>query len=107
MALVPPEERGGREVRGREVEGVLVNAIATIRDVMTRAAEGDDSWILWASTIGISFAITQTGAIALGVDGELASELTNALRLELAPDPHKTGHARQDAPRDAPVRGAR
>jgi len=37
--------------------------IATIRDVMTKAAEGDDPWILSAGTIDISFAITQTGTI--------------------------------------------
>jgi hypothetical protein len=32
-------------------------------------------------------AITQTGTISLGVDGELASELTHTLRLALAPGP--------------------
>ena len=62
-----------------------MNAIATIRDVMTKAAEGDDPWVLSASTIDISFAITQTGTISLGVDGELADELTHTLRLGLAP----------------------
>ena len=64
-----------------------MNAIATIRDVMTKAAEGDDPWVLSASTIDISFAITQTGTISLGVDGELANELTHTLRLGLAPNP--------------------
>jgi Trypsin-co-occurring domain 2 len=86
ITLVPPEERDSRQVRG-EVEEVLVNAIATIRDVMTHAAEGDDPWLLSASTIDISFAITQTGTISLGVDGELANELTHTLRLGLAPAP--------------------
>ena len=62
-----------------------MNAIATIRDVMTQAAEGDDPWVLSAGTIDISFAITQTGTISLGVDGELADELTHTLRLVLAP----------------------
>ena len=64
-----------------------MNAIATIRDVMTKAAEGDDPWVLSASTIDISFAITQTGTISLGVDGELANELTHTLRLGLTPAP--------------------
>lgn len=86
ITLVPPEERDARQVRG-EVEEVLVNAIATIRDVMTQAAEGDDPWFLSASTIDISFAITQTGTISLGVDGELGNELTHTLRLGLAPAP--------------------
>jgi hypothetical protein len=85
ITLVPPEERDTRQVRG-EVEEVLVSAIATIRDVMAQAAEGDDPWILSTSTIDIAFAITQTGTISLGVDGELANELTHTLRLGLAPD---------------------
>ena len=87
ITLVPPEDGDTRQVRGGEVEEILVNAIATIRDVVTRAAEGDDPWILSASTIDISFAITQTGSISLGADGELANELTHTLRLGLAPGP--------------------
>jgi len=85
ITLVPPKERVTRQVRGGDVEDVLVNAIATIRDVMTRAAEGDDPWVLSASTIDISFAITQAGTISLGVDGELSDEVTQILRLGLAP----------------------
>ena len=37
ITLVPPEEPATRQVRGGEVEDVLVNAIATIRDVMSAA----------------------------------------------------------------------
>jgi hypothetical protein len=85
IALVPPEDRDTRQVRGGEVEDVLVNAIATVRDVMTKAAEGDDPWVLSAGTIDIYFGITQTGTISLGVNGELANELTQTLRLGLAP----------------------
>ena len=84
ITLVPPEERGTRQVRGGEVADVLVKAIATIRDAVTKAAEGDDPWVLSAGTIDISFAITQTGTISLGADGELANELTHTLRLGLA-----------------------
>ncbi len=85
MTLVPPEERLTRQVRSGGVEDVLVNAIGTIRDVMAKAAEGDDPWVLSMSIIDISFAITETGTISLGFDGELASELTHTLRLGLTP----------------------
>jgi hypothetical protein len=87
ITLVPPEERATRQVRSGDVEEVLVNAIATIRDVTAKAAEGDDPWVLSASTIDICFAITQTGTISLGVNGELANELNHTLRLGLAPGP--------------------
>ena len=82
---IEAKEGATRQVRGGEVQDVLVSAIATIRDVVTKAADGDDPWILSESTIDISFAITQTGTISLGVDGELANELTHTLRLGLAP----------------------
>jgi hypothetical protein len=91
ITLVPPEEQAARQVRGGDVEEALVNAIATIRDVMTKAAEGDDPWLLSAGTVDISFAITQTGTISLGVNGELANELTHTLRLGLAPGPANAG----------------
>jgi hypothetical protein len=85
ITLVPPEERSGRQVRGGDVETVLVNAIATIRNVMTSAAKGEDPWILSASNIDIAFAITRTGSISLGIDGELTDEITHTLRLGLVP----------------------
>ena len=87
ITLVPPAEQAARQVRGGEVQDILVDAITTIRDVMRSAAGGDDPWILSTSTVDISFAITQTGTISLGVDGELANELTHTLRLGLAPEP--------------------
>jgi len=86
ITLVPPKDEQTRQVRGGDVEAVLVNAIETIRDAMTKAAEGDDPWILSDSTIDISFAITQAGAISLGADGELTNELTHQLRLGLTRD---------------------
>lgn len=86
ITLVPPEDRDTRQVRGgEEVQQVLIDAIATIRDVMTKAAEGDDPWVLSAGTIDISFAITQTGTITLGINGELTDEVMHTLRLGLAP----------------------
>jgi hypothetical protein len=44
---------------------------------------GEDPWALSAGIIDISFAITETGTISLGADGEL----TNTLRLTVAPAP--------------------
>lgn len=85
ITLVPPEERETRQVRGGDVEAVLVNAIAAVRDAVTGAAEGDDPWELSESAVDISFAITQTGTISVGADGELVDELTHTLRLRLAP----------------------
>jgi hypothetical protein len=85
VTLVPPKEPAGYSVRGEEVETVLVNAITTVREIMASAAEGDDPWVLSTGKFDISFAITQTGAISLGVDGELANELTHTLRLGLVP----------------------
>ena len=46
ITLVPPEERATRQVRGGEVEEILVNAIATVRAVVAQAAAGDDPWVL-------------------------------------------------------------
>ena len=87
ITLVPPDEPAHRQVREGEVQDVLVNAITTVRDVIRSAADGDDPWILSESTVDISFAITQTGSISLGVDSDLTNELTNTLRLGLAPNP--------------------
>jgi hypothetical protein len=67
------------------VETALVEAISTIRQAMVSAAGGDDPWVLSEGTVDISFAITKTGTISIGADGELASELTNTLRLVLLP----------------------
>jgi hypothetical protein len=85
ITLVPPQERPRREVRGGDVEQILVQAITTIRDVMASAAAGDDPWVLETSQVDISFAVTKTGSISLGAEGELASEVTNTLRLGLVP----------------------
>ena len=85
IGLVPPEGRADRQVREGDVEDVLVRAISTIRDVMTKAAEGEDPWVLSSGKVDISFAITKTGSISLGVDGELADELTHTLCISLTP----------------------
>lgn len=87
ITLVPPEETG-RQVRGGEdVEDALVNAIEAVRAVTARAAGGDDPWILSEGSVDIAFAVTKTGTISLGADGELSGELTHTLRLRFAPSP--------------------
>jgi hypothetical protein len=58
ITLVPPHEPPTRQVRGGEVQEVLVDAITTIRDVVRSAAGGDDPWILSTSSVDISFAVT-------------------------------------------------
>lgn len=60
-----------------------MKAITVIRDVMTSAAVGDDPWVLASSSVDITFAITRTGTISLGIDGEFGDEVTQTLRLGL------------------------
>jgi hypothetical protein len=84
ITLVPPDLRKTRRVRTGEIAEALVSAITTIRGVMTKAAEGDDPWVLETGTVDLSFAITKTGTISLGIDGELEHDLTQTLRLGLA-----------------------
>jgi hypothetical protein len=50
-----------------------------------RRCGGNDPWILSEGIIDISFAITATGTITLGIDGELSDEITHTLRLRLTP----------------------
>ena len=54
---------------------------------MASAAAGKDPWVLSDSMIDISFAITETGTISLGAEGELANEITQTFRLGLGPGP--------------------
>ena len=84
ITLKPPD-RPTRAVRGGNVEDALVDAIVTIRQAMAHAAAGDDPWALSAGTVDISFGVTKTGSISVGADGELADEVTQRLRLRLAP----------------------
>jgi hypothetical protein len=53
ITLVPPERRATRQVRGGDVEDVLVNAIATVRAVVAEAAAaapGTSRWPGWPAT---------------------------------------------------------
>jgi hypothetical protein len=85
IALEPPKGPVGRPIRGPEVADVLVKAIDTIRSVMAAAAGGDDPWMLATGDVDITFAVTRTGTISLGFDGELEDEVTHTLRLSLVP----------------------
>jgi hypothetical protein len=64
--------RGGQQDSGRGLDFRL-----PFIGMKLRLGEGDNRWLLSAGTIDLSFAITQTGAISLGADGELANELSN------------------------------
>lgn len=86
MVLVPSDLPRHR-LRESEIGTVLVDAIETIRRVMARAAEGDDPFLLDRGCVDLSFAVTKSGSISLGVDGELKDELTHRLRVELARQP--------------------
>jgi hypothetical protein len=84
ITLVPPRQ-ALRPVRGGDVEDALVAAIATVRQTMASAAAGDDPWVLSESSVDISFAVTKSGTISLGAEGELTHEVTQTLRLGLEP----------------------
>jgi hypothetical protein len=84
ITLRTPKQSPGRELRDSNIEDALVDAIGTVREVMAVAAEGDDPWELMVATVDISFIVTDTGALSLGFDGEVGSELTHCLRLGLA-----------------------
>jgi Trypsin-co-occurring domain 2 len=83
ITLKPPARQTGRELRDGDVEEVLVEAITTLRAVITRAAEDPDPWILEVGIVDITFSVTDEGTISLGFEGELANELTHTLRLGL------------------------
>lgn len=100
MTLKPPDRRT-RAVRGGNVEDALVDAIVTIRTAMTHAAAGEDPWDLSVGTVDISFGVTKAGSISVGADGELANEVTNTLRLRLAPASRRSPPTKTPAPSTA------
>ena len=61
-----------------------MEAIETVRAVMARAAEGEDPFTLSDSSMELSFGVSQDGSISLGVDGDLADEITHTLRVSIA-----------------------
>jgi hypothetical protein len=84
MTLVPPDLSSVHEVRGHEVEEVLVEAIETVRDVMAAAVDGDEPFVLKESSVELVFAVTEEGTISLGVESERSDETTHKLKLMLA-----------------------
>lgn len=83
VTLVPADIHRRHEIRDSQVETLLLDAIATIRTVMTRAADGDDPFLLQTGMVELCFAITKDGTITLGVNGELKDEITHSLRISL------------------------
>jgi hypothetical protein len=83
ITLIPPDLQ--HEVRDGAVEIVLLDAIETIRDVVTRAVSGDDPFLLKAGTVELCFAITRDGSVTLGFNGEFSGEVTHTLRISVEP----------------------
>jgi hypothetical protein len=83
MTLVPPDLAPAHEVRGHEVEDVLVEAIETVRDVMASAVEGDEPFVLRDGSVELVFAVTEEGTISLGMESEQGDEITHKLKLTL------------------------
>lgn len=83
ITLKPPARPASHELRDSDVEEVLVDAITTMRAVISSAAEGDDPWVLEVGTVDITFGVTDEGTISLIFEGELANEITHTLRLGL------------------------
>jgi hypothetical protein len=71
------------ETRSAPVEVVLVQAIETVRAILTRAGCGDDPFTLQDSAVELAFGVAADGSISLGFDGELHDEITNTLRLTI------------------------
>ena len=85
MTLVPPDQLAEPGLRTFDVEESLVTAIETIRATMAEAAKGDPPFLLKHGGVEISFVVTRSGTISLGVEGELSNEITHTLHLGLGP----------------------
>ncbi|PPA58478.1 MULTISPECIES: trypco2 family protein [Micromonospora] len=85
ITLVPEGAQPRYEIRDHLVEGTLVEAINTIRAAIAAAGGGDDPLVLKTGSVELVFAVTDTGSISVGVDGELSDEITHTLKLELLP----------------------
>ncbi|HET6499790.1 MAG TPA: trypco2 family protein [Amycolatopsis sp.] len=84
ITLVPPDLAPAHEVRGGAVDEVLLDAIETVTAAVERAAGGDDPFLLKESTVELAFAVTETGSISLGLDGETQDAITHQLKITLA-----------------------
>lgn len=86
MTLMPADQAPRHEIRDEGIEIVLLEAIDSIRAVMSLAVGGDDPFLLATSAVDISFAIAKDGSITLGASGEFNGEVTHRLRIELEPN---------------------
>ncbi|MEV0719798.1 trypco2 family protein [Asanoa sp. NPDC050611] len=84
VTLVPPDP-DEHEVRTGEVSRVLVEAIETLRRIISTAAGGPQRLVMDSGSVELTFAVTEEGTISLGVDGELRDELTHTIKLEFGP----------------------
>ena len=89
ITLVPPDLAPAHEIRASDVDQVLVDAIETITAVIAQAADGDDPFLLKESSIELTFTVTDTGSISLGLNAEDRDEITHKLKLVLATAPEQ------------------
>lgn len=94
ITLVPPDLSQRHEIRDQPIETLLVKAVQTIRAVISRAAAGDDPFVLKTGTVDLCFAITEDGSITLGFNGELKNEVTQTLRISLHDSDGPSNHGR-------------
>lgn len=81
ITLVPPDLTPTHEVRGGDVDQVLVDAIETISTVAEHAAGDHDPFLLKESTVELTFAITEDGTVSLGFTGNTQDEVTHQLTI--------------------------
>lgn len=84
ITLVPPDLAPQHEVRGGDVDRLLVEAIEAVAGVVRHARGGEDPFLLKESTVELTFAVTDDGTISLGLDGHGTDELTHKLKITLA-----------------------
>jgi hypothetical protein len=84
VTLVPPDLASAVEVRDGDVDQVLVEAIETVTAVVAKAAGGDDPFVLKESTVEFTFAITESGTISFGIEGEDSDTITHTLQIKLS-----------------------
>lgn len=98
IVMEPPDLSGRHEIRDGDVEGVLLDAIETVRAVLVTAADGDDPFLLRESTVELSFAIAADGSITLGFNGEFTNEIAHTLRIRIGPGGSQPALARLSSP---------
>lgn len=87
ITLVPPDLAPAHEIRDGTVDEMLVDAIETVTTTVALAADGEDPFLLKESSVELTFAVTETGSISLGLDTETKDEITHKLKMTLTPVP--------------------